>query len=75
MLFRSARADVVLFDPETVGDRASYGDAGQLSVGILGVWVNGVRVLRDGQHTLALPGRRLYGPGATDPGGRSRNGR
>lgn len=74
-LREGARADVVLFDPETVGDRASYGDAGQLSVGILGVWVNGVRVLRDGQHTLALPGRRLYGPGATDPGGRSRNGR
>ena len=67
-LREGAWADVVLFDPETVSDRSSYGDAGRLSVGILGVWVNGVRVLRDGQHTRALPGRRLYGPGATHPG-------
>ncbi|WP_407542602.1 D-aminoacylase (plasmid) [Deinococcus radiomollis] len=66
-LREGAYADVVLFNPATVKDNASYSDAGQLSVGILGVWVNGVRVLRDGQHTHALPGQRLYGPGAVRP--------
>ena len=62
-----AYADVVIFDPATVTDRASYGDAGQLSEGVRDVWVNGTRVLRGGQHTRALPGMRLYGPGALRP--------
>lgn len=56
-------ADVVVFDPETVGDRATFADPHQLSVGIRDVWVNGDRVLRDGAHTEALPGRWVKGPG------------
>jgi dihydroorotase/N-acyl-D-amino-acid deacylase len=57
-------ADVVVFDPESVIDHASYDDPHRLSTGVMHVWVNGERVLRDGEHTGALPGRRVYGPGA-----------
>ncbi|MGH2535037.1 MAG: N-acyl-D-amino-acid deacylase family protein [Thermomicrobiales bacterium] len=56
-------ADIVAFDPATVADRATYDAPHQLSTGIHHVWVNGVAVLRDGQHTGATPGRRLNGPG------------
>ncbi len=62
-------ADVVIFDPQTISDRATYAESNRLSVGVRDVWVNGVRVLRDGRHTRALPGRRLYGPGAKVPAG------
>ena len=58
-------ADVVLFDPQTVADRATYEDPHQLSVGIEQVWVNGTRVVRDSVHTGATPGHRLSGPRAT----------
>jgi dihydroorotase/N-acyl-D-amino-acid deacylase len=58
-------ADVVIFDPETVADVATYTDPHQLSVGIRDVWVNGGRVLRDTVHTGAQPGRRVDGPGRT----------
>jgi dihydroorotase/N-acyl-D-amino-acid deacylase len=57
-------ADVVVFDPETVADRATFADPHQLSVGIRDVWVNGQRVLRDGEHTGAVPGRWLRRPGS-----------
>ena len=50
-------ADVVLFDPQTIGDRATFADSHRLSVGVQHVWVNGERVLRDGEHTGATPGR------------------
>ncbi len=50
-------ADVVLFDPRTVDDRATFAESHLLSVGIRDVWVNGQRVLRNGEHTGALPGR------------------
>ncbi len=56
-------ADVVIFDPTTIGDRATYEDSHQLSVGVRDVWVNGVRVLADGVHTDARPGRIVDGPG------------
>jgi N-acyl-D-amino-acid deacylase len=56
-------ADIVVFDPETVGDRATYEEPHQLSVGIEHVFVNGVAVVRHGQHTGALPGRIVRGPG------------
>jgi N-acyl-D-aspartate/D-glutamate deacylase len=56
-------ADVVLLDPATVADRATFADPHQLSVGIREVWVNGERVVRAGAHTGALPGRRVHGPG------------
>ena len=56
-------ADVVAFDPATVGDRATFESPHQLSVGVRDVWVNGGRVLRDGVHTGATPGRIVEGPG------------
>jgi N-acyl-D-aspartate/D-glutamate deacylase len=56
-------ADVVVFDPETVIDRATYTDPHHLSVGIRDVFVNGAAVLRDGEHTGAMPGKRVNGPG------------
>ncbi len=56
-------ADVVVFDPATISDRATYEQPKQLSVGVRDVWVNGVQVLRDGKHTGATPGRALRGPG------------
>jgi N-acyl-D-amino-acid deacylase len=55
-------ADVVLFDPATIGDRATFEAPHQLSVGVRDVWVNGVRVLRNGEHTGATPGRAIEGP-------------
>lgn len=59
-----AFADLVLLDPDTVSDRATFDDPHQLSVGVRDVWVNGVRVLRGGEHTGATPGRFVKGPGA-----------
>ncbi len=50
-------ADVVLFDADAIADRATFEDAHQLSTGIRDVWVNGIRVIRQGQHTGATPGR------------------
>jgi N-acyl-D-amino-acid deacylase len=50
-------ADIVVFDPATIEDRASFVDAHQLSIGIRDVWVNGTRVIRNEQHTGAMPGR------------------
>lgn len=50
-------ADVVLFDARTVSDRATFEDAHQLSTGIRDVWVNGTRVVENGQHTGATPGK------------------
>jgi N-acyl-D-amino-acid deacylase len=58
-------ADVVVFDPETVGDRATFEEPHQLAVGMEQVFVNGVQVLRDGVHTGATPGRVVRGPGWT----------
>lgn len=52
-------ADVVIFDPATIADRATFAAPHQLSVGVRDVWVNGARVLRDGLHTGATPGRHL----------------
>ncbi len=50
-------ADVVIFDPATITDRATFEDSHQLSTGIRDVWVNGTRVVRDGAHTDATPGK------------------
>lgn len=50
-------ADVVIFDPETIQDHATFKDPHQFSTGVQHVWINGVRVLKDGEHTGATPGR------------------
>ncbi|MDH6119033.1 N-acyl-D-amino-acid deacylase [Kitasatospora sp. GAS204A] len=52
-------ADLVLFDPETVADRATFEDPRRPAAGIHQVYVNGTAVLRDGRPTGALPGRTL----------------
>ncbi len=56
-------ADVVVFDPQTVADRATFENPHQLSVGVQHVFVNGTQVLKNGEHTGAKPGRALWGPG------------
>ena len=55
-------ADVTVFDPETVGDRATYTDPHQYSVGIHHLIVNGRPVIRNGAYTGERPGRVLKGP-------------
>ena len=62
LLREGMKADVVIFDPATVADHATFDNPQQLSTGIRDVWVNGVRVLRNGRHTGASPGRWLRGP-------------
>jgi N-acyl-D-amino-acid deacylase len=56
-------ADVVIFDPATVADRATFEKPHQYAVGVKHVFVNGVQVIKDGEHTGAKPGRALWGPG------------
>jgi N-acyl-D-amino-acid deacylase len=56
-------ADVVVFDPVTISDRATFEKPHQYAVGMKHVLVNGVQVLKDGEHTGAKPGRALAGPG------------
>ena len=56
-------ADVVVFDPETITDHATFADSHQFSTGVEHVFVNGTQVLKDGEHTGATPGRVVHGPG------------
>jgi N-acyl-D-amino-acid deacylase len=56
-------ADLAIFDPLTIADMATYDDPRQYAVGMMHVFVNGVQVLKDGEHTGAMPGRVIYGPG------------
>ena len=56
-------ADVVIFDPATIHDVATFANPNQLSEGMEYVLVNGVPVIQDGKMTNALPGRVLRGPG------------
>jgi N-acyl-D-amino-acid deacylase len=56
-LRRGMFADVVLLDPQTVADHATFEDPHRLSTGVRDVWVNGVRVVSNGAHTGATPGR------------------
>ena len=56
-------ADVVVFDPATIADRATFEKPHQYAVGMKHVFVNGVQVLKEGEHTGAKPGRALWGPG------------
>ncbi len=59
-------ADLVVFDPGKIVDKATFAEPKQFPEGIPDVLVNGVIVVRDGQHTGAKPGRALYGPGKRD---------
>ncbi|MDJ0653121.1 MAG: D-aminoacylase [Xanthomonadales bacterium] len=56
-------ADIAIFDPAVVRDRATFKQPHQLAEGMVHVFVNGQQVLRDGEHTGALPGRVVRGPG------------
>jgi N-acyl-D-amino-acid deacylase len=56
-------ADVVVFDPATIQDHATFDEPHQYATGVVHVLVNGVPVLRDGEHTGATPGRVVRGPG------------
>lgn len=57
-------ADVVLFDPKTIRDHATFEQPHQYATGVRDVFVNGVQVLKNGEHTGATPGRVVLGPGA-----------
>jgi N-acyl-D-amino-acid deacylase len=59
-------ADVVVFDPATIIDKATYAKPHQYAVGMKHVFVNGVQVLKDGEHTDAKPGKALWGPGRVE---------
>jgi len=56
-------ADIAVFDPSQIADRATFAKPQQYAVGMRHVFVNGVQVLRDGEHTGATPGRFVRGPG------------
>jgi N-acyl-D-amino-acid deacylase len=64
-------ADVVVFDPATIADRATYETPHQYAIGMRHVFVNGAQVLRDGEHTGATPGRVVRGPGYKPAAARS----
>jgi len=63
VLERGSFADVVVFDPARVQDHATFDEPHQYATGVSHVAVNGTLVLRDGDHTGALPGRVVRGPG------------
>jgi len=56
-------ADVVVFDPATITDNATFAEPHQYATGVAHVFVNGTQVVRDGGHTGAKPGRVVRGPG------------
>jgi N-acyl-D-amino-acid deacylase len=56
-------ADIVIFDPNTIADRATFEKPHQYAVGVRDVFVNGAQVLKNGEHTGAKPGRAVWGPG------------
>jgi N-acyl-D-amino-acid deacylase len=56
-------ADVVVFDPAKIQDHATFERPHQYATGVVHVFVNGVQVLKDGEHTGAKPGRVVRGPG------------
>jgi len=56
-------ADVVIFDAATIADHATFDKPQQFATGVRDVFVNGVQVLRDGEHTGAMPGQVVRGPG------------
>lgn len=67
-------ADIVIFDPASISDHATFAEPHQYATGVNHVMVNGVQVLADGEHTLALPGRVVRGPGWQPQPADKRNG-
>src|SRR5438094_6131627 len=65
MLKEGMFADVVAFDPATITDHATFEEPHQYATGVKHVFVNGVQVIKDGEHTGAKPVRALWGPGKT----------
>ncbi len=63
LLKKDYHADIVIFDPQEVQDRATYYNPHQYAEGVYHVLVNGVPVLLDGNHTNAMPGQVVRGPG------------
>jgi N-acyl-D-amino-acid deacylase len=63
LLQKGMFADVIIFDPQTIGDRATFENPHQYSVGVRDVFVNGQPVLKNGEHTGVKPGRAVWGPG------------
>jgi len=55
--------DIVIFDPAEIEDKATFTEPHQYAVGVNHVFVNGVQVLKDGEHTKAMPGQVVRGPG------------
>jgi N-acyl-D-amino-acid deacylase len=56
-------ADIVVFDPATIADHATFDQPQQFATGVRDVFVNGVQVLKNGEHTGATPGQVVKGPG------------
>ena len=63
LLARGHYADIVVFDPNTIQDHATFDRPHQYATGVEHVFVNGVQVVQDGEHTGATPGRVVRGPG------------
>jgi len=62
-LAKGCFADIVVFDPAAIKDQATFESPHQYATGVQHVFVNGVQVLKDGEHTGAKPGRVVRGPG------------
>jgi N-acyl-D-amino-acid deacylase len=60
-------ADLAIFDPEEIQDHATFENPHQYATGMVHVFVNGTQVLAEGEHTGALPGRVVHGPGRKEP--------
>ena len=58
-------ADIVIFDPQIIADHSTFDKPHQYATGVRQVFVNGVQVLKDGEHTGATPGQVVRGPGWT----------
>jgi len=64
-LYPGYYADLALFNPDSIADHATYENPHRYSTGMVHVFVNGIQVLENGDHTRATPGRILRGPGWT----------
>ena len=63
LLKKGYYADIVIFDKDKIIDHSTFSNSHKFSTGVIHVFVNGTQVLKDGEHTGALPGRFIKGPG------------